>query len=116
LLLCEVGEKAALDRPIEAGACDQIRKHVTVFMFVSEFCDFEEMREEFGRLSAFDLALVVNALEDDEVLVSQLVAHEDKRLCGTSADVPLSRFQFPEQFLMILARQRQTPRKSRTIR
>jgi hypothetical protein len=98
LLLCEVGEKAALaevhtwaalDRPIEAGACDQIRKHVTVLMFVSEFCDFEEMRSEFGRLSAFDLALVVNALEDNEVLISQLVMHEDKGLCGTSTDVPL---------------------------
>jgi hypothetical protein len=62
--LCEGGEKAALadvrawrapDRPIDEGTRDGIGKHIAVFVFANEFCDFEEMLAEFGWLSAFAL-------------------------------------------------------------
>jgi hypothetical protein len=94
------------DGSVDRERLGHFRKNIVVYVFAHEFCDFEELMKEFCYLSPFDLCLIVDALEDEEVLVSQFCEKRSGGLLDEEMSRPIGRFEFPELFLALLDRQR----------
>jgi hypothetical protein len=83
------------------------KKNIVVYVFAHEFCDFEELMTKFCYLSPFDLCLIVDSLEDDEIVVSLFYEKRSGGLLDEEISQPIPRFEFPELFLALVDRQRQ---------
>jgi hypothetical protein len=112
MLIREVDEKMMLvnlhvwiraDGSVDSGIRADLRKKIAVFVFGHEFCDFGEVLEEFHWIAALDLVIILEALEDDEIIVSYLIEKEEGSLSENDATIPRARFEFPELFLSAIA-------------
>jgi hypothetical protein len=72
---------------------------VATFVLAHEFCEFEELMHSFCYLSPFDLCVILDSLEADEILVSQYFERRDASLFESCESVPVPGFEAPELFL-----------------
>lgn len=83
-----------------------LMNNVTAFVFANEFCDFVDLMAQFAYVSPYDLCLILQLLEFDEILLSQYYQIESSDLFNDEVDVPIQPFSSFEKFLVILDAQR----------
>ena len=77
-------------------------KNISTFVFAHEFCDFLVILEEFPYVSPYDLCLLLQVLECEEIIFSQYFKKIKPNLFEDEINIPIPPFETFEKFLIIL--------------
>ena len=83
-----------------------IRKNLTTYILANPEVSFEELMETFSYISPYDLCIVLEALECDEVIFSIYYYESESSLFGIEERIPTEAIQSIDIFLGIIAEQR----------
>ena len=77
------------------------RTNIATYVFGHEFCDFGDILTHFSYISPFDLCLLLESLESDEILVSDYFELHEATLTEPQRTVPVAPFRNPALFLAL---------------
>ena len=83
-----------------------LMKNIATFIFAHEFCDFLSLIDEFSYVSPYDICLLLQMLECDEIIFSQYFQIIKPNLFEDEITIPIPPFEPFEKFLIVLDVQR----------
>ena len=91
-------------------------KGISTYIFGHEYCDFTDIIQEFYYVSPYDLCILLESLECDEIITSQYYLRQESTLFEEESDIPIPPFESFELFLLIINQQRSLPQQYPTYR
>ena len=93
------------DGSIAKDVLKNLLKNVTTYVLSHEFCDFTDLMTHFSYVSPFDLCVLLDSLENDEILVSDYFEVHEATIAEPEMIVPVAPFRHCELFLAHLSLQ-----------
>ncbi|OHT15660.1 hypothetical protein TRFO_42398 [Tritrichomonas foetus] len=83
-----------------------LMKNLATYVFAHECVDFMDLMLDFPYVSPYDLCVMLQALECDEILFSQYFEKHEATLFHDEENIPIPPFDSFELFLVVMSKQR----------
>ena len=93
------------DGSIATDVLSNLLKNVTTYVLSHEFCDFTDLMTHFPYISPFDLCVLLDSLENDEIIVSDYFEVHEATISEPEMIIPVAPFRNCELFLARLSLQ-----------